>query len=222
MKRIDFLKAALGASAFVGLSLAACNDKDSLQELVNNTRLKVNGNMFNFSSNKLEKVRVGIIGLGNRGSVLLQMFQYLVEKEYAEIIALCDIKEKKTDSANSILSKWQTTKTFIYNKSENDWKNLAKRDDIDLIIIATPWRLHTQMSLYCMQNNKHVACEVPIAYKLEDCWKLVQTSEKTKKHCIMLENCNYNSEELWILNMIQEGVFGDITHTCLLYTSPSP
>ena len=213
MKRIDFLQAALGASAFVGLSLAACNDKDSLQELVNNTRLKVNGNMFNFSSNKLEKVRVGIIGLGNRGSVLLQMFQYLVEKEYAEIIALCDIKEKKTDSANSILSKWQTTKTFIYNKSENDWKNLAKRDDIDLIIIATPWRLHTQMSLYCMQNNKHVACEVPIAYKLEDCWKLVQTSEKTKKHCIMLENCNYNSEELWILNMIQEGVFGDITHT---------
>ena len=64
-----------------------------------------------------------------------------------------------------------------------------------------------------MQNNKHVACEVPISYKLEDCWKLVQTSEKTKKHCIMLENCNYNSEELWILNMIQEGVFGDITHT---------
>ena len=213
MKRIDFLQAALGASAFVGLSLAACNDKDSLQELVNNTRLKVNGNMFNFSSNKLEKVRVGIIGLGNRGSVLLQMFQYLVENEYAEIIALCDIEEKKADSANSILSKWQTTKTFIYNKSENDWKNLAKRDDIDLIIIATPWRLHTQMSLYCMQNNKHVACEVPIAYKLEDCWKLVQTSEKTKKHCIMLENCNYNSEELWILNMIQEGVFGDITHT---------
>tara|TARA_Y100000991_G_scaffold4015_1_gene3337 strand:+ start:2425 stop:3813 length:1389 start_codon:yes stop_codon:yes gene_type:complete len=213
MKRIDFLQAALGASAFVGLSLAACNDKDSLQELVNNTRLKVNGNMFNFSCNKLEKVRVGIIGLGNRGSVLLQMFQYLVENEYAEIIALCDIEEKKTNSANSILSKWQTTKTFIYNKSENDWKNLAKRDDIDLIIIATPWRLHTQMSLYCMQNNKHVACEVPIAYKLEDCWKLVQTSEKTKKHCIMLENCNYNSEELWILNMIQEGVFGDITHT---------
>ena len=100
-----------------------------------------------------------------------------------------------------------------YNSSQEDWKNLAKRDDIDLVVIATPWRLHTPMSLFCMENNKHVACEVPIAYKLEDCWKLTQTSEKTKKHCIMLENCNYNSEELWILNMINEGVFGDITHT---------
>ena len=104
MKRIDFLQAALGASAFVGLSLASCNDKDSLQELVNNTRLKVNGNMFNFSSNKLEKVRVGIIGLGNRGSVLLQMFQYLVENDCAEIIALCDIDEKKTNYANNLFN----------------------------------------------------------------------------------------------------------------------
>ena len=213
MKRIDFLQAALGASAFVGLSLAACNDKDSIQELVNNTSLNVKGNMFNFSTEKIDKVKVGIIGLGNRGSVLLQMFQYLVEKEYAEIIALCDIQENKTNNASSLLYKWQNTKASIYNNSEDDWKNLAKRDDIDLVIIATPWKLHAKMSLFCMENNKHVACEVPIAYKLEDCWKLTQISEKTKKHCIMLENCNYNSEELWILNMIQEGVFGDITHT---------
>ena len=213
MKRIDFIQSALGASAFIGLSLAACNDNKSLQDLVDNTSLKVNGSMFNFSCEKIEKVKVGIIGLGNRGSVLLQMFQYLVEQEYAEIIALCDIQKNKTKNASSLLSKWQKTNVSIYNSSENDWKELAKRDDIDLIIIATPWRLHAPMSLFCMENDKHVACEVPIAYKLEDCWKLTQTSEKTKKHCMMLENCNYNSEELWILNMIQEGVFGDITHT---------
>ena len=213
MNRIEFIQSTLGASALFGLSIAACNDKESLQDLVNNTRLKVSGNMFNFSAEKIDKVRVGIIGLGNRGSVLLQMCQYLVENEHAEIVALCDIEKKKTDNATLVLSKWQKNKVSVYNNSKEDWKNLAIRDDIDLVIIATPWRLHTPMSLFCMENNKHVACEVPIAYKLEDCWKLTKTSEKTKKHCIMLENCNYNSEELWILNMINEGVFGDITHT---------
>ena len=213
MKRIDFLQATLGASAFLGLSLAACNDKNNIQELIDNTSKNVNGSMFGFSDKKIDKVKIGIIGLGNRGNVLLQMFQYLVENNHAEIIALCDIQKNKIDKANSILKKWQSKKATNYYSSSEDWKNLAKREDIDLVIIATPWRMHTPMSLFCMENNKHVACEVPIAYKLEDCWKLTQTSEKTKKHCIMLENCNYNQEELWILNMIQEGVFGDITHT---------
>ena len=213
MNRIEFIQSTLGISALFGLSLAACNDKENLQDLVNNTRLKVSGNMFNFSAEKIKKVRIGIIGLGNRGNVLLQMCQYLVEKEHAEIVALSDIEKKKTDKATLILKKWQKNKVSVYNSSQEDWKNLAKRDDIDLVVIATPWRLHTPMSLFCMENNKHVACEVPIAYKLEDCWKLTQTSEKTKRHCIMLENCNYNSEELWVLNMINEGVFGDITHT---------
>ena len=69
------------------------------------------------------------------------------------------------------------------------------------------------MSVYAMENGKHVACEVPVAYTLEDCWKLIEVSERTKKHFMMMENCNYNEEELWVLNMIQEGVFGDITHT---------
>ena len=68
------------------------------------------------------------------------------------------------------------------------------------------------MSVYAMQNGKHVACEVPIAYTIEDCWLLTQTAEQTQRHCIMIENCCYNDEELWILNMIEEGVFGDITH----------
>ena len=69
------------------------------------------------------------------------------------------------------------------------------------------------MSVYAMEKGKHVACEVPVASTLEDCWKLIEVSERKKKHFMMLENCNYNEEELWILNMIQEGVFGDITHT---------
>jgi len=94
MNRIEFIQSTLGISALFGLSLAACNDKENLQDLVNNTRLKVSGNMFNFSAEKIKKVRIGIIGLGNRGNVLLQMCQYLVEKEHAEIVALSDIEKK--------------------------------------------------------------------------------------------------------------------------------
>ena len=131
MNRIEFIQSTLGISALFGLSLAACNDKENLQDLVNNTRLKVSGNMFNFSAEKIKKVRIGIIGLGNRGNVLLQMCQYLVEKEHAEIVALSDIEKKKTDKATLILKKWQKNKVSVYNSSQEDWKNLAKRDDID-------------------------------------------------------------------------------------------
>ena len=79
-----------------------------------------------------------------------------------------------------------------------------------MVIIATPWDLHTPMAIYCMENEKHVGSEVPVAYTIEDCWRIIETAERTQKHCMMMENCNYNEEELWVLNMIQEGVFRDI------------
>ena len=90
-------------------------------------------------------------------------------------------------------------------------EKLIERDDIDLVLINTPWELHTSMSVYAYGKWKTCCAEVPV-YTLEDCWKLIEVSERTKKHFMMMENCNYNEEELWVLNMIQEGVFGDITH----------
>tara|TARA_B100001540_G_scaffold130125_2_gene115961 strand:+ start:2016 stop:3404 length:1389 start_codon:yes stop_codon:yes gene_type:complete len=213
LKRKEFLQSVLGASAFIGLPLTSCNDQNTLQELVNNTTKKIQGNMIGFSSQEIKKVRIGVIGLGNRGSVLIEMLQYLVNKQYAQIIAVSDITKEKTEKAKNTISKWQKASIYCYNKSEESWREMVKREDIDLVIIATPWRMHTPMSLFSMEKGKHVACEVPIAYTLEDCWKLIKTAETTRRHCIMIENCCYNQEELWILNMIQEGIFGDITHT---------
>ena len=100
----------------------------------------------------------------------------------------------------------------MYSDNINSWKKLVKRDDIDLVIIATPWNTHTEMCIFSMQNDKHVACEVPIATSLEDCWKIIEVAESTKKHCMMMENCCFNNEELWLLNMIDNGVFGNINH----------
>jgi len=214
MKRKHFLQSVLGASAFLGMPLSSLGvESATIQELLDNSNKDVNGSMFGFSTDPIKKVRVGIIGLGNRGNTLLEMLQYLVESNHAEIIALSDISEKKVIKAANKLAVWQARKTSTYYKSQTEWKKLAEREDIDLVIISTPWKLHAPMAVYCMENKKHVASEVPIASTIEDCWKIIQTSERTKKHCIMMENCNYNEEELWILNMIQEGVFGDITHS---------
>ncbi|NNK80949.1 MAG: Gfo/Idh/MocA family oxidoreductase, partial [Flavobacteriales bacterium] len=110
------------------------------------------------------------------------------------------------------LKEYQTSVPEIYCKNKDDWKNLAERDDIDLLLICTPWHLHTPMCIYGMEQGKHVASEVPISYKLQECYDLIRTAEETKRHCIMIENCCYNDEELFVLNMIQNGVFGDLTH----------
>jgi hypothetical protein len=89
---------------------------------------------------------------------------------------------------------------------------MCEKDGIDLIYICTPWKLHTPMALHAMKNGKHVATEVPAAVTLDECWQLVETSEKTKKHCMMLENCCYDFFEQLTLNMIRQGMFGEIVH----------
>jgi predicted dehydrogenase len=214
MQRKKFLQSLIGTSALLSLPGSKyVEDEYALPELINETRRSVTGEMVGFSTDPIDKVRVGIIGLGNRGSVLLEMFEWLIANERAEIVALSDVQPGKADAALEKLSAWQKSKPTVYSKNEDDWKNLAKQDDIDLMLICTPWHLHTPMALYGMRHGKHVASEVPIGYSLEDLWNLVETAEETKRHCIMIENCNYNEEELFVLNMIEQGVFGDITHT---------
>ena len=213
MDRKKFLQSLLGASAFISMPYSAYEkDPTGIQEIIKNTSKSTNGSLFGFKADPIKKVRVGIIGLGNRGKTLLEMFKWLIEHDKAEIVALSDLKEKNITLAKEKLSKWQKLQPKTYSKDENDWENLAKQDDIDLILITTPWKWHTPMALFGMNHGKHVASEVPIAYSLSDCWDLVETAERTKKHCIMIENCCYNEEELFVLNMIENGVFGDLTH----------
>lgn len=87
------------------------------------------------------------------------------------------------------------------------------RNDIDLVYIATPWDWHVPMAVYGMEAGKHVAVEVPAAKTIDECWELVETSERTKKHCMMLENCCYDFFEMLTLNMARQGFFGEIVHT---------
>lgn len=212
MKRNIFLKSlvGLGAASTIPFSSHAELLQSDIRTLQKDYKAK--GNAIGLKAEPIEKVRVGIIGIGNRGKTLTEMLYWLIENEHAEIIAMSDLKQENCDITIEKLSKYQKKKPKTYCKDEKHWKKLAKRKDIDLLLICTPWHLHAEMCIYGMEKGKHVSCEVPIAYTLEDCWSLVKTAEETQKHCIMIENCCYNGEELFVLNMIQNRVFGDLTH----------
>lgn len=214
MNRKQFLKSLVGASAYVSNPLAvfSSDDLESTQAALDSVALKPSGKAFGLKADPIAKVRVGMIGLGNRGKTLSEMLTWLIENDRAELVAVSDLSAQKTDEIISAIQPLQKQIIHAYSKGENDWKNLASRDDLDLVIIATPWEWHTSMCIEVMRNGKHAACEVPIAYTIEDCWRLITTSEQTGQHCIMLENCCYNDEELWVLNMVENGVFGDLTH----------
>ena len=218
MNRKDFLRIGSKAALFFGLtpSLIACRDTET-ETITDDLLVKlqpgnVSGSMVDFADKPIETVKIGMIGMGNRGSVLIQMFNYLVVNDHAEIRALCDLDPEKLQRNNEYLKGIQTEEAELYSGSDVAWKEVADRDDIDLLIICTPWKYHAEMAVYGMKKGKHVACEVPIAYTLEDCWTILETAEATKRHCMMMENCCFNGEELWILNMIDQGVFGDLNH----------
>jgi predicted dehydrogenase len=164
-------------------------------------------NMSGYAAPKLETVRVGFIGLGQRGPRHLKNMDVI---EGVEIKALCDVRTEKVLAAQKALT--GAHNPTIYSGKDEEWKKLCERNDVDLIYIATPWELHVPMALYAMEHGKHVAIEVPAAVTVEECWQLVETSERTKKHCMMLENCCYDFFELLTLNMARQGFFGEIIH----------
>nr|WP_294081261.1 Gfo/Idh/MocA family oxidoreductase [Proteiniphilum sp. UBA5384] len=159
---------------------------------------------------KIDTVRVGFIGLGMRGPGAVSRFTHIPG---TKIVALCDKHEDRVEKAQGILEKAGLPHAASYSGSEDAWKELCERDDIDLVYIATDWKNHVPMMIYAMEHGKHVACEVPAAMTLEEIWNVVNTAERTQKHCMQLENCVYDFFELTTLNMAQQGLFGEILHT---------
>ncbi len=156
----------------------------------------------------IETVRVAFIGLGMRGSGAIHRF---VNLEGVNIVALCDVVPENVKKAQEKLKESGFPKAEEYTGAE-DWKAICERDDIDLVYVCTHWGLHTPIAVYAMEHGKHAAIEVPAALTIDECWQLVNTAEKTRKHCIQLENCMYDFFEMTTLNMAQKGVFGEIVH----------
>ena len=156
----------------------------------------------------IDTVRVGFVGLGMRGSDAVRRYTYV---EGVKITALCDLLPDRVSASNEYLESRGWPKAAEYS-GEEGWKQLCESDQVDLVYICTPWLLHTPVSLYAMEHGKHVACEVPSMMTVADCWNIINTSEKTRKHFMMLENCCYDFYEMTALNMAQKGLFGEVYH----------
>lgn len=156
----------------------------------------------------IETVRIGIIGVGMRGRGAVYRFNHIPG---AEVVALCDVRQECIDAGQQRLAKAGKPAAAEYC-GEDAWKALCERDDIDLVYVVTDWENHAKMGVYAMECGKHVAIEVPAAMTMDEIWQLINTSERTRKHCMQLENCIYDFFELTTLNMAQHGVFGEILH----------
>ena len=133
----------------------------------------------------IDTVRVGFVGLGMRGSDAVRRYTYV---EGVKITAICDLLPERVAASNEYLESRGWPKAAEYS-GEEGWKQLCESEDVDLVYICTPWLLHTPVSLYAMNHGKHVACEVPSMMNIKDCWDIINTCEKTRKHFMMLENC---------------------------------
>ena len=157
----------------------------------------------------MDTVRVGFVGIGMRGSGAVERYTYVPG---VKIIALCDVEADRVEKAQKTLEDRGFPKAAGYSGSTEAYKELCDRGDIDLVYICTDWKHHVPIALYAMEHGKNVAIEVPAAASLEDIWALVNMSEKTRKHCMMLENCCYDFFELTALTMAQKGLLGEILH----------
>lgn len=166
-------------------------------------------NMSGYAAPAMKVIRVGYIGVGSRGLGSVSRMRLI---EGVEIRALCDILEERVNLGQKALKEMGMPPAKSYFGSETIWKEMVQDPDLDLIYIATPRVLHAPMCILSMENGKHAVTEIPAAQTIGDLWKLVETSEKQKKHCCMLENCTYDFWELLTLNMVRQGFLGEVVH----------
>lgn len=165
-------------------------------------------NMSGYAAPKISTVRIGIIGTGNRGS---HHAGTIARVSDVEIKAAADVLPERFERIKKNLENTDHNPEY-YSGSDDSWKELCERNDLDLILITTPTYMHAKMAVYAMEQGKHVITEVPAAVTVDECWEIVKTSERTKKHCMMMENYSYMPFHIVTLNMAKQGFFGEIVH----------
>ncbi|UCD24342.1 MAG: Gfo/Idh/MocA family oxidoreductase [Gemmatimonadota bacterium] len=184
--RRDFLKGGAGAAmALTGLSPNILKGQDD------------------------RMVRVGVIGVGGRGRSLLRL---MLRRSDTLVSAICDIEAEAIQQSLDMINEAGATIPEQYLGGEEGFRDLVQRDDLDAVIIATPWRWHTEMAVAGMQAGKAVGVEVPAAVTIQECWDLVNTSEQTGMPCMIMENVCYRRDVMTVLNMVRQGLFGELIH----------
>lgn len=154
----------------------------------------------------MEKFRVGQIGLGGRG--MGHLSGIFCERDDVVVTYVCDVYEDRCAAAVKMVEE----RCGNTPKSTTNYKEVCESPDVDVVIVTSAWENHIPACVYAMECGKQVATEVGGAYSIDDCWKLVNTYEKTGIHCMMLENCCYDRNEMMVMKMVREGLFGKIVH----------
>jgi hypothetical protein len=162
-----------------------------------------------FRAPAIETVRIGFVGVGHQGSSHVSNFLSI---DGVEIAAICDIVPDKVARMQQRVVDAGRPRPAAYDRGPDDYIRMCEEAELDLVFTATPWRLHAPVCVAAMRNGKHAATEVPMAVTLEELWSMVETAEQTRRHCVMMENCCYDRTEMMILNMVRQGVFGELLH----------
>ncbi len=165
--------------------------------------------MGGFCAQKIDRVRVAVIGLGERG---VRQTLHFLSIPHCEVVAVCDSYDDATKTMADRIEKQTGKRPAEYSKVPMAYKKMLTEVKPDAVLINTPWETHAQMAIDAMEAGAHTFVEVPLAITLEDLWLVVDTAERTQKHCMMLENCNYGRHELMFLNMVRQGLIGDLLH----------
>ena len=201
--RRDFIKVLGGLTASFAALPAMASAKSSAPARAAGAKY-----MGGFIAPKLEKVKVAIIGVGARGSGHASQLATL---EGVEFVGVCDLNEGRAKkAADDVTAKGHKPK--VYSGDGEIWHKMLAETRPDAVFIVTPWELHAPMCIAAMKAGAHAFSEVPIGFTLKQLWEIVETSEATGRHCMMMENCNYGREELVYLNMVRQGVIGELLH----------
>lgn len=165
-----------------------------------------------FAAPRLPRIRIALIGVGARGS---QHARQLAAIPGTEIVAISDLYRDWAEAAASSCEEaapGRHSKIALYHGNETKWRNMLEEVRPDAVFISTPWETHATMAVTAMEQGAHAFVEVPLAVTLEELWAIVDTCERTGRHCMMMENVNYGREELLYLNMCRQGVIGRLLH----------
>ncbi|OKH99158.1 glycosyl hydrolase [Streptomyces sp. CB02923] len=159
-------------------------------------------------------VRIGIIGLGNRGMGMLPLYLAIPG---VRVVAVCDPVKDKAAKAVQLVTAAGQPAPAVYTKGDHDFENLCERGDLDFVYIATPWDWHFEMAKATLLGGKHAGVECPVSMRMDQLWELVDLSERTRRHCMQVENCCYGRNEMRVLRMAHAGRFGQLLHAAGAY-----
>lgn len=199
----------LSATPLMAESIDAINAPDAAPE-----RTRAADTMRGVRFERRETVRFAIVGTGLRGRSIISE---LLAIDGVQITAIADIAPEKAARAAKMITDAGAAAPAVHTNGERDFERLVQRDDVDFVYTATPWNWHTPVMLAALRAGKHCATECPTGVTLKDLWDLVDASERSRRHCLQLENCNYGYNEMLVNRLVHDGVLGEVQHGAAAY-----